>query len=169
MVLHTSWRGRLTATVSPILALVLGFWAYTGRGFDTFSTALLVLGIGLAAAVLWDYPLHTTFGMDGIHRRCALRVQTLGWERLEALVRPKKSPLGIARPGLSAEIRKRPYFLLCDRVESQAEYDAITSGMRVWGPNVPIRASRPMDGVAPTWLYKRKPAEIGPERVDRQA
>ena len=40
------------------------------------------------------------------------------------------------------------------------EHEAIENGLKKWSPGTILRAAKPEDGTAPTWLYKRRKADI---------
>ncbi len=180
------------AFVGPAAVALLGLGAVLAAGFRPINTILLVVGSALTAVVLWDFPLHTVIGPEGVARRCLLRTERIEWSRIRSIARPGKSsdfaggrqPLGArgkkgqpsmpgpdvvtapgsgsggkrssrTKNGLVAEIGKRP-FMLADRIESGPEYDALAASLKVWAPNVILRATRPRDGLPPTWLYKRR-------------
>ncbi len=194
VVLHTSWRGRLTTVSAPAILLALGGFG-TWKAPGLLPLVLLAVGIVLALVALLDFPLVSVIGADGIQRRCALRSQHLDWARIASVARPaqanrwRRDVTGVAggradraipgaRPahaehessraakgGLIAEIGRRP-FLLCDKLESRAEYDAIRSGLREWAPGLPLRASRPDESVPPTWLHKKRRGSASDGLVD---
>ena len=164
VVLHTSWRGRVLFVTAPLLLAGLGLYGIVAGGFQVFNTLLFIIGCLLLAAALFDFPLYTTIGTDGVVRRCLVRTDRLGWDQVTAIARPAsrgalgglKNGLGITNStGLVVEIGKRPAMLV-DRIESPAEFDAVKNGLDQWVPGMILRASRPADGTAPTWLYKRR-------------
>lgn len=172
--LHTSWRGRLTSFVGPFVLLVWGGYGLVAGGLGWVNGVLLALGSLFALVVLFDYPLSSTIGPDGIVRRCALRSEHLDWSAVRTIARPgarQRFPTGrreqsvggtkqaTGRAGLVAEVGKRPY-LLVDRIESVVEHDALERALRTWAPAITIRAARPPEGTPPTWLYKRRKSEI---------
>ncbi|MEZ5379163.1 MAG: hypothetical protein R2733_21875 [Acidimicrobiales bacterium] len=196
VVLHTSWRGRATTAFAPIALLALGGYGLLDR-FRWFPFVLVLVGLLLAWVAVADYPIVTVLGADGVERRCLLRRQHLGWERISTLARPSQvsrwrrdhhaagavggapsaratglapahsNPrlLTGAKGGLVAEVRRRP-FLLCDKIESRAEFDHIVDSMTVWAPALPVRASRPDASVPPTWLHKKRRGRASDGLVD---
>ncbi len=196
VVLHTTWRGRITAIVAPSILLALGGYGLADT-FRWLPFLLFILGAVLAVVAVADYPLFTIIGSDGIRRRCLLRTQHLSWEDVSTVARPAQnsrwrrehptsgagggsvsppvsgvesahaSELAVAGPkgGLVAEVKRRPH-LLIDRVESQAEYDAVVAGMSEWVPHLPVRASRPDQSVPPTWLHKKRQGSASDGLVD---
>lgn len=172
--MHTSWRGRITAFVGPAIVLGWGTYGVVLAGLQWFNGILVCIGLVLGAVVTFDYPLTTTIGAGGVTRRCLLRSEHLGWDEVRTIARPgarqrffgsSRSPsdglkeTSSGRSGLVAEVGKRPY-LLVDRIESPAEHEALVRGLRSWAPNLVMRASRPADGTPPTWLHKRRRADI---------
>ena len=174
VVLHTSWRGRLTAFIGPAVVLAWGTYGAVLGGLQLFNGILLATGGVLATVVAFDYPFTTTIGASGVTRRCLLRSEHLGWDEIRTIARPgarqrffgrsgrsdDASPdVAKGRSGLVAEVGKRPH-LLVDQLESPAEYEAVERGLRSWAPNVIMRARRPVEGTPPTWLYKRRKEQI---------
>lgn len=164
VVLHTSWRGRVLYGTAPLVLTGFGLYGVIVGGFQVFNTVLLVIGVLLIAASLFDFPIHTTIGPDGIERRCLGRTDRLGWHQVTTIARPARGGIskrvrdGLGVPnstGLVAEIETRPSMLI-DRIESPAEFDAVQRGLATWCPTMVMRASRPADGIAPTWMYKRR-------------
>lgn len=174
IVLHTSWRGRLTSVIGPLVLLVWGGYGAAIAGFRPFNIVLLVVGAGMALVVLYDYPLWSKIGPAGVERRCSLRTERLAWEEVRAIARPgarqrflgsgrgeqgEASKHAAGKAGLVAEVGKRPY-LLVDRIESQAEHEAIETGLASWAPGMILRAGKPVEGTPPTWLYKRRKQHV---------
>ncbi len=164
LVLHTTWRGRLLFLTAPLVLLGLGGYGIVFGGFQIFNSILAVIGLLLLAASLLDFPLYSVVGPEGVERRCLLRRERRAWSELRTIARPAnrgiasrvRSGLGTGNSsGLVAEIGARPS-LLTDRIESPAEFDALENAMAQWVPGMVLRASRPTDGTAPTWLYKRR-------------
>jgi len=153
----------------PLVLLAWGGYGVFAGGLQWFNGIILVVGLGLAAVAFLDYPLWSTLGPDGIVRRCVLRTETLVWEDISTIARPgarqrrfgsaprqaDQTASAVGRAGLVAEVQRRPY-LLADRIESPAEHEAIESGLRTWSPGLAWRASKPVEGTPPTWLYKRR-------------
>lgn len=174
IVLHTSWRGRFTAFAGPAVVLAWGGYGAVAGGLQIFNGLLIAIGVILLAVVAFDYPMHSTIGADGVARRCLLRVERLTWERISSIARPgarqrfvgaMRDPVGDrpqgpkGKSGLIAEVGRRPYMLV-DRIESPAEHEAIEKGLRHWAPGLVLRATRPIDGTPPTWLYKARRASV---------
>lgn len=174
IVLHTSWRGRFTALLAPIVMLTWGGYGVSVAGLQWFNGILLLIGVGIAVVVLVDYPISSKVGPDGVARRCVLRTERLSWSEVGAIARPgaRQRFMGLGRneeaepskhssgsAGLVAEVGRRPY-LLVDRIESQAEHEAIVNGLKNWAPGLILRAGKPVDGTPPTWLYKRRRTDI---------
>lgn len=174
VVLHTSWRGRFTALLAPLVILTWGGYGLAVAGLQWFNAILLVVGWALAAVVLLDYPLWSTIGPEGVARRCILRTERLDWSDVKAIARPgarqrfpvsrrsvpaEGEKVATGRAGLVAEVGRRPY-LLVDRIESPAEHEAIERCLVAWAPSLILRAAKPVEGTPPTWLYKRRTSDI---------
>ena len=172
--LHTSWRGRFTALVAPLVILTWGGYGFAVAGLQWFNGLLLLIGLALALVVMFDYPLWSTIGPEGVARRCVLRTERLDWSQVGAIARPgarqrfmgmgrgsgdEASKHSSGRAGLVAEVGRRPY-LLVDRIESRVEHEAIRNGLKTWAPGLILRAGEPVDGTPPTWLYKRRKDDI---------
>jgi len=157
IVLHSSWRGQITALLGPVSLMLLGGYGIALSGVGVINGILAGIGIVLMIVVLIDFPLRTTFSSAGVDRRCLFRNEHIEWSRVRAIVRPAgKRTFGYtrsSRTGLVAEVGKRPY-LLVDRLESQPEHEALERAVSDWAPGLIFRASKPADGTAPTWLYK---------------
>lgn len=159
LVLHSSWRGRLSALLTP--TLVLGFGGIGIGGVGVRLWPLLVLGLGavLLIVVLVDYPFCAVFGRECVERRCLVRTERLAWSRIGLLGRPAYSGrfgrLGRSTTGLVAAVGRRRY-LLTDRMESRAEHQALLRLMGEWATETPVEASLPPDDWPPTWLYKKR-------------
>jgi hypothetical protein len=160
LVLHGSWRGRIFAAVSPVLLCSLGTFGLVLGGWHLWPLSLLVVGVVLAAVVVFDYPLWVVIAEAGIERRCLLRSQRLVWDEMTMLARPAYSGWlrGLGRgpsTGLVAEIGRRRY-LLTDRMESRAEYETLLRLIGIWARGTRVEATLPPDDSPPTWLYKRR-------------
>lgn len=164
VVLHSSWRSRIAVALGPLFLLVWGGFGVAGGGLQIFNGLLVFLGLVLAGVAAFDFPLRSVFGPDGIERQCLARNDRLAWADIRSVARPAQQGIGSRiraaakapkSSGLVAERGKVPH-LLVDRIESQAEFDAIKRGISAWQPGMVMRASRPVDGIAPTWLHKRR-------------
>lgn len=174
IVLHTSWRGRFSSFLGPLILTVWGGYGFAVAGLQWFNGILLLIGLGFGAVVAFDYPLWSAIGPDGVARRCLFRTQRLTWDDVRTIARPgarqrffgmskgeghEESKHAVGRAGLVAEIGRRPY-LLVDRIESPVEHEAIENGLKKWAPGLMLRAAKPVEGTPPTWLYKRRRSEI---------
>jgi hypothetical protein len=167
VVVHSSIRGLVAAVVSPAVLIALGGAASAG-GLRTVPVAMLTLGIVLAVGVAVDFPRRTRFDETGMTRMCALRVQHLAWEDTVAIERAPATSIDRVRNltdrkddpmisgGLVARGPGKKRWLLTDRVESQAEYDAVAAILRARDGATVLRAVRPPAGAAPTDLYRRR-------------
>ena len=159
VVLHSSWWGRVTAVLTPVLLIGGGAWGMSVRP-NVLAGLFLFGGLFLLGASLWDHPLRAEIGPRGITRRCLFRSEHLVWDEVSCLARPPRSLMRVATrranaAGLAAERGKRRY-LLADVAESVAEHDEIARRVQRWAPGLPIRASRPADTNAPTWLRHQR-------------
>ncbi len=187
VVLHTSWRGRLQQAVAPLILFGIAAAGFVRAGEPRpVPVVLATIGTVILVIQLFDFPVVTVFGPDGVERRCLLRRQMLLWDDVASIARPGsiesatavnsepgRSPAGrqrrrSSRQGLVAEVgERRRRHLLTDHIEGVAEYDAVERGLREWSPMTPMRASRPAEGVAPTFLYKRRRGTPDALPVDR--
>lgn len=124
---------------------------------------ILVVGVGLLLVALFDFPIVSRFDATGVHRRCLLRTATLPWSDLASVSRPgrtlRRRAMNMANTaGLTADIGRARH-LLTDKIESRQEYEALKALLDHWEPGLPLRASEPPEGAAPTWMYKRRPSE----------
>ena len=157
--------------VGPAIVLVLGTYGAVAGGLQVLNGLLVLIGAVLLGVGIVDFPWMVTFDPVGVHRRCLMRTNQLVWEDIRLLGRPAKRQSSAVRlvagvvasdpvaptstGGLVIEIGKRPHMLM-DRTEAPAEYDAIRSIVEKWGAGVVLRAGRPADGAAPSWMYKRR-------------
>ncbi|MEM7342368.1 MAG: hypothetical protein AAF467_27255 [Actinomycetota bacterium] len=158
VVLHSSWRGRLLASLAPTILIGFSLLGIAGVGLRPWPLAFGVIGLVLGAIVLFDYPLWTVFGADGVARRCPLRTERLGWDRIDQLSRPAfviRVPGAGGSTGLVAQVGSRRY-MLTDKMESRAEHQALLRGIATWSPLLAVEATLPPENRAPTWLYKRR-------------
>ncbi|MGH1505260.1 MAG: hypothetical protein ACRBI6_17045 [Acidimicrobiales bacterium] len=161
IVVHTSWRGRLTSLVGPAVLLALGVYGIAVGGPNVVNVAFAAVGAALLAVGVFDYPFTTWFLSDRLERRCLGRTQTLDWGRVGAVRRASSRSLvrggGAGRGGLVAVVGGRPH-LLSDRAESQFEFEALRVASVRW-PAMAFTASEPAAGRPPTWLHKRRPGD----------
>lgn len=169
VVVHTSWRGLLTAVSAPLILLVLG-----GLGLQAGPgpVALVLTGSGLllGLVVALDYPRRAVFDRDGVERVCFLRRQRLPWDRLVAIERTRPTTVAQARNLRAAEAResrvvsgglvargpRRRRWLLTDRIESRGEYDRLAELLRDEEIPTLLRAPRPHADAPPSDLYRRR-------------
>lgn len=183
VVVHTSWRGRLVQAVASIVLVGVGIIGFSAAGeFRWVPAAFVTIGVIVFVIQLIDFPLVTVFDEQGIERRCLLRRNRLAWDDVETVARPGRATSrgsaafrrltgGDSTPtssmGLVAEVgEKRRRHLLTDRIESQAEFDELARVMHEWAP-MTMRASRPAEGVSPSFLYKRRRGTPDALPVDR--
>jgi len=168
--IYASWRGTVTSLLSPVVLLGLGLAGILIGNANAVAIVLAVLGLVLAAIVVLDYPQRVEFHAAGIDRICLLRRHRMPWADIRALQRARgtlvsyirlrnagdtptapRSPTG----GLVARGAKNRRWLLCDRIESQPEFDAIRQVAADNAGWVAISAARPAASTPPTTLYRR--------------
>ena len=156
--LHSSWRGIVGSFSGAFLLLFLGALAVSASGWSLLSGGLLVVGVVMSVGTSFDYPIQSTFGPEGIERRCVLRRQHLPWDRVRQLTRSRSSLFGGGSRlgGLAAIVGRRRY-LLVDQAESGAEHDALDELLgEARSESVGFDGlMRPGDDVNPTWIYRR--------------
>lgn len=155
----------MSSVVSPLILLSLGGLGLGSGGVNGVAVTLLVIGGGLGAITLLDYPRRVEFGPTGITRVCLLRRHDLPWSDVRALQRARGSLLSYVRlrnmgdaptaprvpsGGLVARGSSGRRWLLCDRIESQPEFDAIKRVCTEHGSHVVISAARPSATSPPT-------------------
>jgi len=166
---HSSWRGIIFNAAGALLVLAAGVWAVFGGGVNVISSIVLLIGLGLVAVVLFDYPIASTFSADGVVRRTMLRHQHIAWDRIDQLSRTRPKLLSsfrkLAHGGLVAVMGRRRY-LLVDHCESQDEFKEFERIIVDRADEIGLdEVPRPAEGTAPTWVYRRSRwAPDGPER-----
>jgi hypothetical protein len=168
--IYTSLRGVITSLISPTILLGLGIFGLTAGSANAVALVLTVLGALLALVTLLDYPQRVEFHETGIDRVCLLRRHRLRWEDVRAIERARGTLLSYVRlrnagdeptaprapsGGLVARGPKGRRWLLCDRIESQPEFDAIKAEIASRADWVAIAAARPSPTTPPTTLYRR--------------
>jgi hypothetical protein len=153
--LYTSWRGLVLALASPAVLLVIAAFAISESGIHPLSLILLLIGGGLLAVSLFDYPIVTVIDGNGITRRTPLRSHRITWDRVTAVNRARGAKLAKRIGPLTAAIGKRRY-LLVDRPEGADEYEKIRKLLTDNDVDCPLSADAPAADTAPTWLYHRK-------------
>lgn len=163
--LYSSLRGLASAVIAPTALIALG-GAASRNGFRWLPALLLGLGIVLALGVLLDFPRHTRFDTTGMTRVCPLRRQHLSWDDTVAIERApastadriralrEREPVPLPSGGLVARGTGRRRWLLTDRSESPLEFAAVEAMLRARAGATVLRAGRPRDGTAPTFLYR---------------
>lgn len=164
---HTSWRGLLSAVVSPLLLLGYAVLLVSSDGAGPIAVGALAIGLGLAVVAVLDYPIRSELSAEGVRRVCLLRSQLLPWSELVAIERAPGSARSALRRrredgqpkvvtgGLVARGRGRRRYLLTDRIESRREYDAIRALFDRLELATNLRAARPAEDAPPTDLYRR--------------
>jgi hypothetical protein len=150
--------------VSGCLVSGFGGWAMVASDCRVLPTVIAGVGVVLLLVALLDYPVASTFDVEGVQRRMVLRRQRLVWSRVAQLTRTRPALVRGPRPlrpgGLTAVVGRRRY-LLVDQVESLAEYDALMSLLAPLDDELALAlVNRPPDATMPTWTYRR--AKWGP-------
>lgn len=155
-----------------MLAFV-GVLAVVSAGPGVVPLIVLLIGVGALGVVLLDVPVAATFSADGVERRMMLRRHRVRWGDDDQLTRTRPTLLRAERSlqhgGLVLRRGRRRY-LLVDRSESAAEFDALVAVLD--GPGGPpgglgvAMLPRPGERIPPTWLYRRRRwrPDAGPER-----
>ncbi|NND75605.1 MAG: hypothetical protein HKN44_11430 [Ilumatobacter sp.] len=158
--LHSSWRGITMSTVGALAVLLIGALAVSGNGFVVLPTLILALGTLMVCAVVFDYPVASTFTPDAVVRRAMLRSHRIEWDRVDQLTRARPSLTSGLRQlkpgGLTAKVGRRRY-LLVDQCESMSEFDELSEILE--GRFVELAIDEmivPPDSTDPTWTYRRK-------------
>lgn len=169
VVIHSTWRGRLTAYLGPLVVLGLGVYGLVAGSPNPINVTLAVVGGLLSAISVFDFPLQARFGRGGVERVALLRRHTLAWADVSAVRRAAaRAILGGSTGGTGALVAQagRRHYLLCDVAESEYEHAAIERAMAGWPDSAAFAASPPAEGRPPTWLHKRRPGDgLVDERV----
>lgn len=158
--LHSSWRGITLSMVGALAVFLVGSIAVGANGFTPIPTVILVLGTVMVCAVVFDYPVASTFGRDDVVRRAMLRTHRIRWDRVDQLTRARPSLTSGLRQlkpgGLTAKVGRRRY-LLVDQCESEAEFDELSELLDARFVELAIdEMIVPPAGIDPTWTYRRK-------------
>jgi hypothetical protein len=163
VVLHSSWRGIIGGVLGAAVLVALGAVPMVlGRG-GLGAPVLVVVGAVLLAVMLWDYPVASVFGPDGIERRALLRRHLLVWRGIDELARARpgmRAALnwrsgGLSSGGLVAVSGRRRY-LLVDQAESRVEYGAVRAVMADGDAATLSMPPPPPPDTPPTSLYRRR-------------
>lgn len=168
--IYPSLRGTLTSFISPALLLALGGYGLFAGTPNGVAWTLAGLGVLLALVTLLDYPQRVEFHADGVERVCLLRRHRLDWDQIRALERARGTLLSYVRlrnagdeptaprspsGGLVARGARGRRWLLCDRIESQPEFDTIKALVTSQADWIAISAARPAPTTPPTTIYRR--------------
>jgi hypothetical protein len=168
--IYASWRGAITSLLSPAVLLGLGLAGILIGDANVVAIVLAVIGLVLAAIVVLDYPQRVEFHAAGIDRVCLLRRHRMPWQDIRAIQRARGTMVSYIRlrnagdtptapqsptGGLVARGANSRRWLLCDRIESQPEFDAIRRIVEDNADWVAISAARPAASTPPTTLYRR--------------
>ncbi|MFZ8998922.1 MAG: hypothetical protein ACO225_15080 [Ilumatobacteraceae bacterium] len=161
--LHSTWRHVVGSFLGAGVVASAGSGAVAAVGSRPVPVVLAVAGWVALLAVAVDVPIATRFSERWVERRMLLRRQRSEWRADDRLTRVRPSVLRFERTlqhgGLVLRRGRRRY-LLVDRSESAAEFDALVEVLESGpSPVVHLGASmlpRPSDRVPPTWLYRRR-------------
>lgn len=161
--LHSTWRSLIGGAFTGSSLTVAGLYGVNRAGFHPVPTVILVVGVIVALAMLFDYPIATSFTRDGLTRRMVLRRQHFAWGDIDQLTRTRPTMMRfdreLAHGGLVAKVGRRRY-LLVDQCESADEFDTIIDVVEQdGGPGEGKGVSmlpRPGEKATPTWLYRRR-------------
>ncbi len=156
--LHSSWRGLLTSLLGSSVVLGLGLLALAANGTSPVGVVVAALGALLVLGVLADYPVASTFDVEGVTRRAVIRRHRIAWSSVRQLTRTRPSLLALRKKavegGLTAVVGRRRY-LLTDVAESADEHDRLVDLLDDVGLGLDT-LRRPAEDVPPTWLYRRR-------------
>lgn len=164
--LHSSWKGIVMSSIGALLVFGFGLATTISTGGKTVPVIMLVLGSVFLVSVLFDYPVSSTFTVDGVERRPLLRRHRIAWDRVDQLTRARPSIAGMFKGltpgGMSAKIGRRRY-LLVDQCESWAEFDAVRELLDDRYETLGIdEMVQPTIETDPTWTYRRRRWMPGP-------
>lgn len=158
--IHATLFSLVGGVLGASLLTLAGVYGVSAVGFRIVPTVLLVFGVFTLGVTLLDFPVASHFTPAGVRRRMLLRSQRFAWAEGDRLTRTRpvvfKSLRKMQHGGLTL-VRGRRRYLLADRVESLAEYEALVAMLTSAGVEVGAEAlPRPDLDVAPTWLYRRR-------------
>jgi hypothetical protein len=157
--LYSTWRGLITAFLTPLLLIGVAALAVIGEGWHGVEYVLVALGAIFLLIALFDFPIYTTFDERGITRRTPLRAHRIAWTRVAAINRARGSRSKRRRAGpLAAAVGRRRY-LLVDQTESTDEYEKLQRLCEESEVGVPVSALPPAADRPPTWLYHHRPQD----------
>lgn len=162
VVVHSSWRGILAAFLAPslLMAVMAAAWWRIPR-VSGGLVGVGVMAIGLLAVAIFDYPIRTEVGEEGLRRVCLGRRQLIRWSAVRSLGRGRGAILSArTRERVSARaagplVAKvgRKTLLLVDQCESVTEHTAICQVVERYAPHVEL-PTRPPASAPPTHLYR---------------
>jgi len=154
--LHSSWRGIVGGFAGSGIVLVVGAVAVAQVGWLPVPTIVAVIGAGLFAVVVFDFPIASTFGAEGVTRRPLGRRHLLRYEDIVQLTRTRPKVVGKTKTGgLVAAVGRRRY-LLVDQPESRDEFQVLHELLERAAPGLADLDLSPPADVNPTWIYRRK-------------
>jgi hypothetical protein len=167
IMLHSSLRGLLAATVTPLLLGGLGVRSWWVAGPTPGSLTLVAIAALALTASLVLLPKHVVITARGVTRVCIARRHHLSWDQVAAIerARPRSAELrgggraheeGALSGGLLARSHGRRRWLLTDQLESRQEYERLHELLVGLDRPVRLRARRPHAGAPPTSLYRRQ-------------
>lgn len=165
VLVHSSWRGIVSAYLSTVALAALAAVAFTG-GAVVIGSVLGAIALVVGLIAFLDYPIATAFGPAGAQRRCLLRRHTLAWSRIQGLTRTsdavttrlgeQKGHRVSRKPGgLTAVVGRRRY-LLVNQCESRDECALLRDRLAEWAPDTRWFAGLPDEDTPPTWIYRHR-------------
>lgn len=106
---------------SVVAFVALGVYGVIVGGVGTPALGLLVVGLGLGAAAVWDLPWVTEIDADGVRRRSLAREQRVGWDDVVSFERRGNRHKG----ALVLRTVERRRIALTDVVERPDEWDRL--------------------------------------------
>lgn len=159
---HSSWRGIVGGFFGAGVIALGGTIGVAAVGFRPFPVIVCAIGWALVAVMAFDFPVASTFSASGVRRRMVARRQWFAWREGDQLSRTAPKIVWgerrLEHGGLTL-VRGRRRYLLVDRPESAAEFDAVVLVLEADGAaGAGLGASylpRPSESLPPSWLYRR--------------
>lgn len=160
LTLHSSWWGIISGVVSSTVLTALGGWATSSVGFRVIPSMLLIVGVMLAAVVLFDLPIASRIDVHGIERRALLRRHRINWSAIRAISRGRPAMKIRSRsldPGPLVAVVGRRRYMVIDQTESIEEYQRLIALLRTLerDDDVELLLSPP-ESRPPTWTYRHR-------------
>lgn len=158
--LHSSWKSIILSFLGAFFVFGIGLATTINTGGAVIPIIILVLGSAFLGSVLFDYPLASTFTIDGAHRRPLLRRHFIAWDRVDQLTRARPAVAGVLKGltpgGITVKVGRRRY-LLVDRCEALREFQDLVELLDDRYVTLGIdEMVQPPVSIDPTWTYRRK-------------